>query len=616
MRSSGQTGEERMARADTRWSRAVTTGVVATLALGACVGLTATSSPPPPAATSAPASGQPGTAPATTSSEAPTAGGTIYVLAEAEQWNQVDPQRAYYGDDVAFFSATIYRSLTAYKLSPDPTEGTALTPDLATDLGMATDGGKTWAFTLRDGVSFQDGSPITCADVKYGVSRTFATSVINQGPTYAIQYLDIPVEADGWSSYKGPYTGTGQDLYDKAVECSADGRTITFHLNKPVADFNHTVTLGFSPVPRAADTGEMYGTVAPYAVSSGPYKVDSYTTGNGGKMLLSRNENWDRASDPYRTPYPDRWEVDFGIDSKVLDQRIMQSSGDDAYAISYRNVQPENLAVIFKDPQTPTATYAGRAVSGFDLYTLYLWVDVNKVPNVKIRQAMAVALDRSAMRLNAGGAFVGEYADGVVKPNIGADYAPTGMWTDLLGKPIPDTGDPEYAKKLIAESGEPAPTLVYNFGDTPVNQKEAAIVIASLGKAGITVTPAPLEPGRYWSVVFDPATAGDFGRAGWGADWPNASTVIPPMFTEKGGWDLSQVDDPAFNAKVDAALTELDRTKQATMWQDLNKEAMQNVWTIPTFFQLSHTIAGTKVGSIYRWAAYGSWPYGAMYVKP
>ena len=215
-----------MVRSDTRWLRGAAIGVVATLALSACGGSTATSAPPAssaPAATTAPgATPAPPTAEPTP--EGPAKGGTIYILTQSEQWNQVDPQRAYTGEDMAFFSATIYRSLTAYKLSPDPVEGTKLTPDLATDLGTATDGGKTWAFTLRDGVSFQDGSPITCADVTYGVSRTFATDVINQGPTYAIAYLDIPSDADGSSSYKGPYTGVGQDLYDKAVSAPPTGR--------------------------------------------------------------------------------------------------------------------------------------------------------------------------------------------------------------------------------------------------------------------------------------------------------------------------------------------------------------------------------------------------------
>ena len=62
-----------------------------------------------------------------------------------------------------------------------------------------------WTIGLRDGVTFQDGSPITCADIAYGVSRTFATDVITGGPTYAISMLDIPKADDGSSIYKGPY---------------------------------------------------------------------------------------------------------------------------------------------------------------------------------------------------------------------------------------------------------------------------------------------------------------------------------------------------------------------------------------------------------------------------
>ncbi len=62
--------------------------------------------------------------------------------------------------------------------------------------------------------------------------------------------------------------------------------------------------------------------------------IESYQTGKGGKMVLVRNPKWNQASDPVRTPYPDKWEVDFGIDPKVIDQRLIQSSGPDATAIS------------------------------------------------------------------------------------------------------------------------------------------------------------------------------------------------------------------------------------------------------------------------------------------
>ena len=68
-------------------------------------------------------------------------GGTIYVLTQAEQWNHVDPQRAYTGEDLAFFGGTTMRALTAYKFSPDEKEGTSLVPDMATDLGTASNGG-------------------------------------------------------------------------------------------------------------------------------------------------------------------------------------------------------------------------------------------------------------------------------------------------------------------------------------------------------------------------------------------------------------------------------------------------------------------------------------------
>ena len=576
--------------------RLAAVGAVTALALAACGGGSSSSS-------DSSASGGAG-------SGEPTKGGTIYYLTNAEQFDQIDPQRIYTGEDLAFFNGTIYRTLTAYKFSADAAEGTSLVPDLATDTGTVADGGKTWSFTLVDGATFQDGAPITCADVAYGVSRTFATDVITGGPTYAISMLDIPTAEDGSSAYKGPYTGEGQELFDKAVTCSADGKTVTFHLNKPVPDFNYTTTLlSFSPVPKAADTGEKYGD-AP--VASGPYLIESNKNGKGGKMVLARNPKWDPASDTYRGAFPDNWEVDYGIDPKVIDQRTMTSSGNDSFAIN-NGIEPEQLAVVFKSPTEANPEYNGRAISTLDPYVRYFAINTQKVPNLKIRQAIAVSLDREALRKNAGGDFSGDYADGVIKPNMGQDFAPTGMWDTLLGQKIPDTGDPEYAKKLIAESGEAAPTITFDYPQSPTADKAAAIVVDSLGKAGITAKPNPIEPGQYYGVVFDPEKAHELINAGWGPDWPNASTIIPELFTPTGGFNLSQYDNPEYNKAVDAAKVELDRAKQAKMWQDLNTQAMADVVAVPTRFGREQRMAGKQVGPIYLWPAYGSWPYGQMY---
>ena len=112
---------------------------------------------------------------------------------------------------------------------------------------------------------------------------------------------------------------------------------------------------------------------------------------------------------------------------------------------------------------------------------------------------------------------------------------------------------------------------------------------------GITVKPNPIEPGQYYGVVFkDP---NELIAGGWGPDWPNASTVIPPLFTLEGGWDLARVDDKAFNEKVQAASVELDRATQATMWQDLNTEMRTLTDGVSAKVRASATTSATSLRS-------------------
>ena len=543
----------------------------------------------------------------------PVKGGTLTFLTLADQIQHLDPQRNYTGEDLAFTGAYLNRALTVYKQSPDDKTANEIVGDLATDTGTPNEDATSWSFTLRDGVKFEDGSPVTCEDVKYGVSRVFATDVIVDGPQYPVAYLDVPKDKDGASVYKGPYITKGNDTaaFDKAVVC--EGNEITFNLANPVPDFNFTTTLlSFSPVPKAADTGEKYDQKP---VSSGPYKIQENTVGN--QLVLVRNENWDPESDPTRPAYPDKIVMKFGVDSSVIDQRIIRDSGEDQQAVSRDAIQPANLAAVFNDDRLKD-----RRVDVFDAYSYYLAVNVNKVPNLKHRQALQAALDRAQIIQVDGGKFAGEISDGVIKPNLPADYAESGLWTDLLGQEIPDSGDPKYAKQLIEESGEPMPEIQYDYGITPTREKEAAVVVSSLERAGIKVKPNGIEVGQYYSIVFDPEKAGELMWSGWGPDWPNASTIIPELFTPAGGFNLSQVDDKEFSAKVQEAKENVDRAAQSEQWKELNKEAMANAWAIPVRDGRSQGIAGSKVksasgenGNVYFWSPFTSWPYADMYVE-
>jgi peptide/nickel transport system substrate-binding protein len=280
--------------------------------------------------------------------------------------------------------------------------------------------------------------------------------------------------------------------------------------------------------------------------------------------------------------------------------------------VTFAGMQPENLATVFgaEDPR-----FTDRSVNGYDPYVRYLAINSEKVPNQKQRQAIAVALNRAELITIAGGDFAGDIGDGVVKPNLATDYAPSGMWTDMFGAAVPDAGDPELAKKLIAESGEPMVDLTYQFPISPTNEKAAASIKGSLEKAGMKVTLEGIETGQYYGVVLDPAQEKEIVSAGWGPDWQNASTVIPELFGANGGFTLSRVNDPAYEAEVQAALAMTDRAAQAEAWKALNKKAMEQAWVVPTRFGKIQYLWGSKVGNGYLWDAYGSFAFGDLFVK-
>ena len=80
-----------------------------------------------------------------------------------------DPGDTYYGYSWNLVR-NYARTLVMFKPAPGK-QGLELVPDLATDLGKSSDGGKTWTYTIQKGLKYEDGSPITTKDIAYAVSR-------------------------------------------------------------------------------------------------------------------------------------------------------------------------------------------------------------------------------------------------------------------------------------------------------------------------------------------------------------------------------------------------------------------------------------------------------------
>jgi len=333
-------------------------------------------------------------------------------------------------------------------------------------------------------------------------------------------------------------------------------------------------------------------------------------------MTLVRNENWNPDSDPIRKAYPDKVVVNFAQDQAVIDSRLIASAGDDAFAVSMDGIQPENLPTVFGDDQ-----FKDRRVNETDPYAIYTAINVKKVNCLPVRKALFLALDREALRAVAGGEYVGDFADGFISPTLALDYAP-----NTLPEGVQPAGNPDAAKALMEEAKTACPDvyakatgegLVFDHPDTPTWAKNVAVWIESEKAAGIVIKSNPIEPGKYYSVVMDPALQGDISRSGWAADWLNASTVMPELFGE-GGFNISQNQEdpafPAYKALMDEALAQTDRAAQAELWKKANQYALDQVWAIPSWFGRSQEFRGSKVGGGYLWYPYGSHNFAALYV--
>jgi len=522
------------------------------------------------------------------SSGALKAGGTLYYLTKRPA-EHLDPQRTYIGRDIADEARLMYRTLTNFPVA-NGTAGIKLQPDAATDVGKSTDAGKTWAFTLKDGIKWQDGKPVTCEDFKYGISRTFATDIITGGPTYALQFLDIGVHKDkdgnSVSNYAGPYAKTGQAEYDKAVVCS--GNTITFHLKKAVGDFNYAVTM---PAWAAYRADQDKGDKSNFTVfSDGPYMLQGTWTQNKGGTFV-RNPNWDAKTDTLRKAYPDSIVFVEGLTDEVIAQRLISDTGNDKFSVTDRRVPPAYQAQAAAIPKTRQELVDSPFVD-------YLSPNFRKLTNPLVRQALAVSTDKSGYITASGGDTYGRPAQTSINPGVLG-------YKDFNAFNAPDKGDPAKAKALLQQAGVQVPyPITYTYsGGTPTSEKAAAALKAGWEAGGFKVTLNELTD-TYYDVVQNPANAKkyDVAWAGWGADWPNASTVIPPLFDSRvnlsaasNGSDYGFYDSSQLNSMIDAAYAETDINAQAKMWGDADEFIAKDVGYIPLSIDRFFLIWGSGV---------------------
>ncbi|KOG43333.1 ABC transporter substrate-binding protein [Streptomyces resistomycificus] len=515
-------------------------------------------------------------------------GGTITVL-QRDSFAHLDPGQIYVSDEMAL-SQLIHRGLTSYKATSDDGQKHEVVGDLATDSGQTTDGGKTWTYKLKDGIKWADGSAITAADVRHTFERLFAPFVSN-GPTFIQQWMADTPGAEYRKLLKdGPYDG--KHLPDSVLS-TPDDKTIVFKFKNAKPDLPYALAMaGYSLVSEKKDTKEKYDK-AP--MTAGPYKIQEFKSGKS--MKLVKNTNWDPKTDAVRHQYVNEFNFEFNKQYEDSTKAILDDSGTNATAISFSNqVDAGNLSKVLAD-----SALKSRTVSGYQPYVGQMNINLSQ-PEMKskeVREAIAYALPITPFVRAYGGTDAMEVAGGLISPTVSGYDASF----DPFGKKKKPAGDPAKAKELLEKAGKVGLKLTFGYINTPEGQQYSTAMAAGLEKAGFDVQRQEIPAETYYDQVSKVKNNYDIYHTAWGADWPSASTVIPPLYDgrqiQDGASNYSHINDPKVNADIDRVTALTDPVKAAEEWNKINEYIVKDVVSnIPTAYYKQTQIAGSKIGGL------------------
>ncbi|SKC78238.1 ABC transporter substrate-binding protein [Krasilnikoviella flava] len=506
---------------------------------------------------------------ATGSPAAAQQGGTLHILTSAPSINW-DPATS---QNLAITTlGLVERRLTAWQTNSDGS--TEVVPDLATDTGTASDDGKTWTYTLKDGVAFEDGTPITSQDVKYSVERSFAPELTG-GLSYHKSLLT------GGDDYAGPYDGKTLDSIE-----TPDDKTIVFHLDSAYGDWPWIVSMpAFGAVPEDKDDVSTYTTTP---VATGPYKVAD--TQEGTSVTLERNDAWDQSTDEARTAGPDSVVFELGQDESVVAQRLIADAGDDQNAFGATFVPAAQLAQVQND-----ANAKERLVTSGPGALAYLAINTEAegLDDVKVREALQYAVDKQAFQVASGGAIAGDLATMLITPGI-----PGREEYDLY--PAEPSGDPDKAKDLLADAGwKDRPLRLVVPDDAPTRAKAEAIE-QGLKRAGLTVK-IVTQPAEVWTqtVTQGDGSKYDLTLSSWQPDFPSANGNIQPLFASSqigdGGYNLSRYSNADVDALIEQATQETDTDAAAALWAQADRAIGLDAPVVPLIYTKNSFLHGSKV---------------------
>lgn len=444
--------------------------------------------------------------------------------------------------------------------------------ELASDIKRSDDG-QTFTFTLHDGVKFHDGHVLSSADVKYTLDLVFTSDF-----------------AKSASFYEG--TGAEKRSYIKSVE-APDPKTIVITMTKP------WVGLLSNLVPIAIIPKDSYESQKTHPLGTGPFKFVRYDNVQQVCDVEGFAEYWEGA------PNLKTVRVRVLSDMNALQSELLAGRVD--IAPMPTSLSPDAVKSLEQNPNLQV-----KAFNGSNVVLLTINTSSPPLDNVKVRQAIAHAIDRESLIRDLLRGF-GKIAHSII---------PEESWSYSPGQTYPY--DPAAAKRLLDEAGFRDPDgdgpamrfsqpVVYKLSGSSISGRQYAGVIQNYLKlVGIPVEIQTPEQ----NTLFDELRRGNFQIAY--TQWVGgnqdpifykdllATSEIPTQ--TRPSRNRSRYSNKELDALLEEAVNTFDRQRGRELYVKIQDIVSHDVPIFPLWYQSNIVIAKKSVGNI-QVNASGDWGF-------
>lgn len=390
----------------------------------------------------------------------------------------------------------------------------------------------TYVYQIRDDVCFSDGSPMTMEDVLFSLNRHMDEDVASY---LAWMYANVD-----------------------SIEQTGDWE-ITVHLSVPDAAWQYAFATTAGHIISKEyyeENAEQFGQPGVGVIGTGPYVLDSWTTGS--EIKLTYNENyWDKEN------VPQFKNIDFKIITDANTQATTLASGQADYMFD----PPTEMLDTIREAENMSVT----EVDGWTVLWMAMNCQSGPFSDVNVRKAVAYTLDKDSLY------------EGVLTEN--GSYAKNGMpfssalygsesesWTAYAETAVDEKNDIEKAKEYLAQSAYPDgfECSLYINQDSIYNSI-AVYVQSALSQIGIDVTIETKSGDEMSNIQFGSTRDYDLAIVRWTADYPDVSGQLYPLFHSsniaEGGGNTSCYSNPEVDALLEAEVASIDMKERTELMQ-------------------------------------------------